>query len=65
MGRNKKDDENKKKPSVHKDLEGFEIKVNSFGEVVSNIEIDKINKFLDDNVEDKKLKGDVDRKKKD
>lgn len=65
MGRNKKDDENKKKPAVHKDLDGFEIKVNSFGEVVSNIEIDKINKFLDDNVEDKKLKGDVNRKKKD
>lgn len=51
----------KKKPKVNKDLEGFELEVNSFGELKSNIEIDKINEFLDKNVEDKKLK---DRKKK-
>lgn len=44
-----------KKPKVHEELEGFNIKINSFGEVVSNIEIDKINEFLDENVEDKKL----------
>ncbi len=46
---------NTKKPKVHEELEGFNIKINSFGEVVSNIEIDKINEFLDENVEDKKL----------
>lgn len=44
-----------KKPKVHEELEGFNIRINSFGEVVSNIEIDKINEFLDENVEDKKL----------
>ncbi|MCP4521061.1 MAG: hypothetical protein GY827_05160 [Cytophagales bacterium] len=43
------------KPKVHKDLEGFDIRVNSFGEVVSNVDIDKINEFLNENVEDKKL----------
>lgn len=43
------------KPKVHDDLKGFNIKVNSFGEVISNIDIDKINDFLNENVEDKKL----------
>lgn len=43
------------KPKVHDDLKGFNIKVNSFGEVISNIDIDKINDFLNENVDDKKL----------
>lgn len=43
-------------PKVHKDLEGFDIKIDKFGEIKGNIEIDKINKFLDKNLEDKKLK---------
>lgn len=47
----------KDKPAkVHEELEGFDIKINPFGEVVSNLNIEKINKFLDKNVEDKKLK---------
>lgn len=45
------------KPKVHKDLEGFDIKINSFGEIQMNYDIEKINKFLNKNVEDKKLKG--------
>lgn len=44
------------KPEVHKDLDGFEIKINQFGEVKQNIDIDKLNDFLNKNVEDKKLK---------
>src|SRR5215217_6351677 len=44
-----------KKARVHKDLEGFEIKVNPLGEITSNYDIDQINKFLDKNVYDKKL----------
>ena len=55
MARNKKPDKSKKKSKVHKDLEGFEIKVNSLGEITSNYDIDQINKFLDKNVYDKKL----------
>lgn len=43
------------KPDVHKELKGFDIKINEFGEIVSNFEIDKLNTFLDENVEDKKL----------
>lgn len=51
----KKKDKNKK-PEVHDELKGFDIKINEFGEIVSSFEVDKINSFLDENVEDKKLK---------
>lgn len=44
-----------KKPKVHEDLKGMNIEINSFGEIKSNIDIDKINAFLNKNVEDKKL----------
>ena len=43
------------KPVVHDELKGFNIKINEFGEIVSNFEVDKLNTFLDENVEDKKL----------
>lgn len=46
----------KGKPESHEDLKGFDIKINEFGEIVSSLEIEKLNDFLDDNVEDKKLK---------
>lgn len=46
----------KKSPTVHKDLEGFDIKIDKFGEIKGNVDIDKINTFLDKNLEDKKLK---------
>ena len=49
----KKDKE--EKPNVHDELKGFDIKVNEFGEIVTNYNIDKLNEFLDENVEDKKL----------
>ena len=50
------------KPKVHKDLEGFDITIDSFGEIKSSIDIEKINQFLNDNVDDKKLRdrGDLD-----
>ncbi len=51
----KKDKENPK-PKVHKDLEGLELRVDAFGEIKSNLDIDDINLFLNRNVEDKKLK---------
>ena len=46
----------KGKPEVHDDLKGFDIKINEFGEIVSNVKVDQLNDFLDENVEDKKLK---------
>jgi hypothetical protein len=45
----------KGKPVVHEELEGFDIKVNEFGEMVSNYNIDKLNEFLNKSVQDKKL----------
>lgn len=51
----KKKKEPKKSARVHKDLQGFEIKVNEHGEITSNYSIDQINEFLNKNVEDKKL----------
>ena len=56
------EDKNKKKkakeatPKVHPELEGFNIEVNSFGEIVSTHKIDELRAFLDKNVVDKKLK---------
>lgn len=47
----------KGKPNVHDELKGFDIKINELGEMESSFSIDKLNAFLDDNVEDKKLKS--------
>jgi hypothetical protein len=35
------------KSSFHEGLEGFDIKVNTFGQMESTFEIDKLNAFLD------------------
>jgi hypothetical protein len=43
------------KPRVHKDLSGFEVSIDQFGELKSNLSIEKLNEFLDKNVDDKKL----------
>lgn len=42
---------------VHEDLNGFSLQVNAFGQIESSFPIDQLNAFLDENVEDKKLKG--------
>jgi len=42
-------------PEAHDELSGFDIKINEFGEIVSSYNVDKINEFLNENVEDKKL----------
>ncbi len=48
MPRKKKNPETSgdEKSSFHKSLEGFDIKVNSFGQMESTFEIDKLNTFL-------------------
>jgi hypothetical protein len=55
----KKDDNTKKehkpKPKVHKELQGFDVSIDTFGEIKSNMDIEKINQFLNQNVDDKKL----------
>lgn len=42
-------------PKVHDELKGFSIKINEFGQIVSSVAVDKLNSFLDEHVEDKKL----------
>jgi len=43
------------KARVHRDLDGLEVSINQFGELKTNMNIEKINEFLDKNVDDKKL----------
>ena len=47
----------KQKPKVNEELEGFDIEIDTFGEIKTNFDIDKINEFLNRNVDDKKLRG--------
>jgi len=44
------------KPKVHRELDGFEFKIDEFGEISSTLDIESINTFLNKNVDDKKLK---------
>jgi hypothetical protein len=53
--KDKEKSENKPKPKVHKELNGFDISIDQFGEIKSNMNIEKINAFLNENVDDKKL----------
>lgn len=40
---------------VHKDLKGFDIKINKLGEIKGNFDIDELNAFLNREISDKKL----------
>jgi hypothetical protein len=52
MAKNKKD----AKPRVHGELEGFDITIDKFGQLKSNMSIEKLNEFLNKKVDDKKLR---------
>ncbi len=52
------------KPKVNPKLDGFDVTVDRFGEIQSSFGIEKINEFLDDEVEDKKLVNRKDPKKR-
>ncbi|MCY7359171.1 MAG: hypothetical protein LH609_17270 [Rudanella sp.] len=56
MSKKKPNSDENEKPRVHKDLEGFDIQINSFGEITTSYDIDKINQFLNKTVDDKKLR---------
>ena len=43
------------KPRVHRELSGLEVSIDQFGELKTSMNIEKINSFLDKNVDDKKL----------
>jgi len=64
MAKKKKPEESPegKKPGVHEELKGFNIRINEFGEIISSFEVEKLNQFLNEKVEDKKLS---DQEKKD
>lgn len=55
MSKHESPKKNKPKPRVHKELQGFDISIDTFGEIKSNMNIEKINAFLNENVDDKKL----------
>ena len=46
MAKKKKEEESEDQPGVHKDLEGFDIKINEFGEITSNLDGEKVKQFL-------------------
>ena len=48
MDKKKEDDEK---------LEGFDINIDPFGNISSNIKIEEVNEFLNKNIDDKKLKS--------
>lgn len=54
----------KKKEKNTNKLAGFEIKINELGEIVGSKNMDQVNKFLDDNLADKKIDKSTEKTKK-
>ena len=52
----KKEDKKQVKPKVHQSLKGYDIFINEFGEIISTVKTEKLNEFLNLELEDKKLK---------
>lgn len=52
----RKKEQKEDKAKVHEELDGFDISINTFGEIKSNLSVDEINKFLNREVDDKKLR---------
>jgi len=50
------------KTNVNKNLPGYDIKIDALGEIQSTYDIDAVNTFLNENLEDKKLKNKIKRK---
>ena len=51
------DDKNEKSDDSLKDsIESLDIKINEFGEIRTNLNIEKINEYLNQTVDDKKLR---------
>ncbi len=56
MRMKKKQHPKEEKLKVNPELEGLDIHINSLGEINSNVDIEKINNFLNKHVIDKKLR---------
>jgi hypothetical protein len=52
----KKSKPTEKQPKVHDELKGFDIKINAFGELNSSLNIERLNQFLNEKVDDIKLR---------
>lgn len=57
----KKKTSEKGKAKINPDLDGLSVNINSLGEVVTSYDIDKLNEFLNENVDDKKLRDRPDK----
>ena len=54
------------RPKVNAQLSGFDIRINEFGEIISSYDVQKLNEFLDERVDDKKFRGvDIKRREED
>ncbi len=51
----------KTQAKINADLDGLSVNINSMGEVVTSYDIDKLNAFLNENVDDKKLRNREDK----
>lgn len=56
----KKKKEDKELPKVHDNLKGFKLDINQFGEIKSSFHVEKLNDFLNEEVDDKKLRDRTD-----
>ena len=52
MAKKRNDEKNEDEAS----FESFDIRVNEFGEIITNVDLESLNDFLNKNVEDKKFK---------
>jgi len=51
----KKSKKKKDKAKVNPELDGLDLRFNSFGQMISTVSLDELNGFLNRNVKDKKL----------
>ena len=58
MPKKKKEDQDL--PKVHDNLKGFKLDINEFGEIKSSFNVEKLNDFLNEEVDDKKLRDRTD-----
>ena len=56
MAKKKGKEDHNEKPKVASELDGLEVNIDPFGEIQNSLSIDKINAFLNKNVDDKKLR---------
>lgn len=57
MDKKEEKDKKEKDNQINEELKDFDVRVNPFGQIESNFDVDKVNEFLNENTEDKKIKG--------